>query len=59
LISRIFFNHCSICVLKAAGAAFLGPEHRLGSKQNGKYERFLSLSLRNLNAYLKFKKDLK
>jgi hypothetical protein len=29
LISRIFFYHCSICVLKDAGVALLGFEHKL------------------------------
>jgi hypothetical protein len=32
---------------------------KLGSKQNRKYERFLSLSLKNLNACEKLKKDPK
>jgi hypothetical protein len=31
----------------------------LGSKQNGKFERFLSLSIRTSNAYEKLKAHLK
>ncbi len=34
LISRIFYNHCSICVLKVAGVAlqYIGFEHKLRIK---------------------------